>query len=373
MTKHPRVVLHNPLFLQGHSPIGHQAQRVLWLALTQTHAIGARTQQLTLEVTNAQYTRAYGRPLKPYEWRTVARDLLSLKYFQTRTGDPNNKDDREDYGYNALATWRREYLTDVSRIKFTEEMSRHLTGLTRDYTQMDFMNAAQFKHSASFDLYAIALRVAEEKARGGLGYEVIPIKALRDRLGIGTKYKSFADLRTRVIEPSLAEVRDYGRVNVTLEYDKSSHGRVVDVLIHASLPQKPAKLQNGGEGTVHGDQFDASPPRSASIHAINQTGYKPRPHDEVSKPAVRQALNPPPPRVEKPDPEHTAKRAALKREWASAEEQEATAERQRNRYAKPEAALKPNTPDEDAELEKRKAEAQAKLEAYQRDNPEETS
>jgi plasmid replication initiation protein len=104
-------------------------------------------------------------------------------------------------------------------------VSKKLTGIIENFTQVELLDVAQLKSVHSVRLLELLKQVETKQGRGLLKISVEEFKII---MGLDGKYKSFGPLNTRVIEPAVAELNKTTNWTITLERIKK--GRAVHQL-----------------------------------------------------------------------------------------------------------------------------------------------
>ena len=126
-------------------------------------------------------------------------------------------------GVYGEAVWITRYVVDdrnrTIEVNFNEDVIPYLTSLQNKFTKYKLRDVAKFKSVYSIRIYE---QLAQWKR---VGYVELEIEKLRHILCVQDKYKTFSDLRKKVIEVAVSEITEYSNLDVSYGYRKE--GRVI--------------------------------------------------------------------------------------------------------------------------------------------------
>ena len=126
-------------------------------------------------------------------------------------------------GVYGEAVWITRYVVDdrnrTIEVNFNEDVIPYLTSLQNRFTKYKLRDVAKFKSVYSIRIYE---QLAQWKR---VGYVELEIEKLRHILCVQDKYKTFSDLRKKVIEVAVREITEYSNLDVSYGYRKE--GRVI--------------------------------------------------------------------------------------------------------------------------------------------------
>jgi plasmid replication initiation protein len=104
-------------------------------------------------------------------------------------------------------------------LSFTPDVVKYLTQLKGAFTQYKLEYVTHFKSSHSIRIYELLVQWMSS------GEREIRVEELRDKLALGDKYPAIKDLKKRVLDPAVADIRKYSNIWVT--YGQRKTGRTV--------------------------------------------------------------------------------------------------------------------------------------------------
>ena len=142
-------------------------------------------------------------------------------------------------GVYGEAVWITRYVVDdrnrTIEVNFNEDVIPYLTSLQNRFTKYKLRDVAKFKSVYSIRIYE---QLAQWKR---VGYVELEIEKLRHILCVQDKYKTFSDLRKKVIEVAVSEITEYSNLDVSYGYRKE--GRViVAIQFRFETKKTPEKL-----------------------------------------------------------------------------------------------------------------------------------
>ena len=142
-------------------------------------------------------------------------------------------------GVYGEAVWITRYVVDdrnrTIEVNFNEDVIPYLTSLQNKFTKYKLRDVAKFKSVYSIRIYE---QLAQWKR---VGYVELEIEKLRHILCVQDKYKTFSDLRKKVIEVAVSEITEYSNLDVSYGYRKE--GRViVAIQFRFETKKTPEKL-----------------------------------------------------------------------------------------------------------------------------------
>jgi plasmid replication initiation protein len=148
------------------------------------------------------------------------------------------------------------YLKDEGRVtlRFNTDMVPYLNDLTEQFTRYALRDVAAMTSSYAIRMFEM---IAQWKS---IGHRIIEIDFLRDAFVLGDKYKLLADLRRKVIEPSIEQINEHSHLNVSYEFQKT--GRKTTHIRFAFGP-KPVQSQLPIEPTEQTKEQKPKAPRKA--------------------------------------------------------------------------------------------------------------
>ena len=123
-------------------------------------------------------------------------------------------------------------------LRFSPEILPHLTGLRKNYTLYTIGILKNFKSQYTFPVYELLAKTRNMREE----IFCISIENLREKLEIGNKYKLFADLRKKVIEPVFSDLENCTDLHISWELIKKgrtyTHIQVIFSESKAATPPK---------------------------------------------------------------------------------------------------------------------------------------
>ena len=140
---------------------------------------------------------------------------------------------------------RCRWLTSIKKheegkviLRFSPEILPHLTGLRENYTLYTIGVLKNFKSQYTFPVYELLAKTRNMREE----IFCISIENLREKLEIGNKYKLFADLRKKVIEPVFSDLENCTDLNISWELIKKgrtyTHIQIIFTESKAATPPK---------------------------------------------------------------------------------------------------------------------------------------
>ena len=105
---------------------------------------------------------------------------------------------------------------------FSDSVRPYLSRLHTHVTSYDLWRVARLDSAHSFRLFEMLMQFKST------GWVYMRLDELRERLTLGESYQRFNNLRQRVIDPAVEELREKAGLNVTVEFIKE--GKAVTAL-----------------------------------------------------------------------------------------------------------------------------------------------
>lgn len=120
-------------------------------------------------------------------------------------------------------------------VKLDSDMQQYVIGLKERYTQYEFINILPMQSSYSIRIYEILMSYRK------IHSVTFEIEDLKNKL-MCQHYKSFADVRRRVLEPAIEEINKYAN-DIYVSYEPIKHGaKVIKVKFHIRDKEIPEQL-----------------------------------------------------------------------------------------------------------------------------------
>lgn len=166
-----------------------------------------------VSVSAADYSDIYGVQLRhAYEQMKVAADELYERDIKTFDGSGMERKRWVD---------RAKYLDGEGRVElsFTIHVMPYLSMLYSKVTSYDLRRVACLDSIHSFRLFEMLMQFRKT------GWAYIEVESLRVALGLSEAYQRFNNLRQRVIDPAVAELK--AKSNLDVSYELKREGRKV--------------------------------------------------------------------------------------------------------------------------------------------------
>lgn len=144
----------------------------------------------------------------------------------------------EKSGVYGEAVWITRYVVDdrnrTIEVNFNEDVIPYLTSLQNKFTKYKLRDVAKFKSVYSIRIYE---QLAQWKS---VGYVELEIEKLRHILCVKDKYKTFSDLRKKVIDIAVREITEYSNLDVSYGYRKEGRS-IVAIQFRFEAKKTPEK------------------------------------------------------------------------------------------------------------------------------------
>lgn len=144
----------------------------------------------------------------------------------------------EKSGVYGEAVWITRYVVDdrnrTIEVNFNEDVIPYLTSLQNKFTKYKLRDVAKFKSVYSIRIYE---QLAQWKS---VGYVELEIEKLRHILCVQDKYKTFSDLRKKVIDIAVREITEYSNLDVSYGYKKKGRS-IVAIQFRFEAKKTPEK------------------------------------------------------------------------------------------------------------------------------------
>lgn len=173
-----------------------------------------------LSVMAADYAAIYGiSPNQAYEQMQDAAKMLFNSQITSIRGTGKSMGIR-------LIRWVQEceYIKGEARVElvFSDSVRPYLSRLHSHVTSYDLWRVARLDSAHSFRLFEMLMQFKKT------GWVYMTVDELRERLALGESYQRFNNLRQRVIDPAVAELKEKAGLNVSVELIKE--GRAVTAI-----------------------------------------------------------------------------------------------------------------------------------------------
>ena len=133
----------------------------------------------------------------------------------------------------------------IIKIKLDELMKPYLLQVQESFTKYELIYTVRFKGKYSIRLYELIKSVHYNELSA---YErIFTLDDLRKRLGIGTSYTEWKNLKARVLEPAIEEINQYSDKHI--EYEAILEGKSVN-RIRLKIKSKSWLEANEGQGLL---------------------------------------------------------------------------------------------------------------------------
>ncbi|ANF89243.1 Replication initiator protein (plasmid) [Pseudomonas antarctica] len=197
-----------------------------------------------VSVSAADYSDIYGVQLRhAYEQMKVAADELYERDIKTFDGAGMERKRWVD---------RAKYLDGEGRVElsFTIHVIPYLTMLYSKVTSYDLRRVACLDSSHSFRLFEMLMQFRKT------GWAYIEVEALRVALGLSEAYQRFNNLRQRVIDPAVEELRTKSNLDVSYELRREGRKVIAIKFTFCDLAQLPLNLELDPEDLPPLPEFD---------------------------------------------------------------------------------------------------------------------
>lgn len=183
-------------------------------------------------VSAGDYASIYGVQLRhAYKQMKVAADELYERTIETFDGKGVDRKRWIDRAY---------YVEGEAKVEmnFTVHVMPYLSMLHSRVTTYDLRRVASLDSAHSFRLFEMLMQFKKT------GWAYIEVESLRIALGLGDAYKRFNNLRQRVIDPAVVELKEKSGLDVS--YTTKSEGRKVVAIKFefTNIPQIPLDLSD---------------------------------------------------------------------------------------------------------------------------------
>lgn len=184
-----------------------------------------------VSVSAVDYSDIYGVQLRhAYEQMKVAADELYERDIKTFDGSGMERKRWVD---------RAKYLDGEGRVElsFTIHVMPYLTMLYSKVTSYDLRRVACLDSSHSFRLFEMLMQFRKT------GWAYIEVEALRVALGLSDAYQRFNNLRQRVIDPAVEELKTKSNLDVSYELRREGRKVIAIKFTFCDLAQLPLNLE----------------------------------------------------------------------------------------------------------------------------------
>lgn len=186
-----------------------------------------------ITVTALEFAETFDMPLKQaYEAMEMAADRLYER--DIRTADPKNKQRERFRWVSSVKYWESEAKVTLG---FSVEILPYLTKLHRQFTSYALKQVANLSSAYAIRLYEFLVQFKST------GERYITVEDFRDSLELSDKYPVFADLRRRVIDPSVEMINVSTNLKVTWEPMKTGKAITAMKFSFTEEPQKKLKFE----------------------------------------------------------------------------------------------------------------------------------
>lgn len=203
-----------------------------------------------ISVSALLYSEIYGVQLRhAYEQMKETADVLFEREVKTFDGSAVERKRWVDAA---------RYIAGEGRVElsFTIHVMPYLSRLHTKLTSYDLRRVARLDSTHSFRLFEMLMQFKKT------GWAYIEIETLRTALGLSDAYQRFNNLRQRVIDPAVEELRNKSRLDVTYELKREARRVVAIKFMFKDLAQQ-LPLNLGDEELVPLTEIDL--PEDASL------------------------------------------------------------------------------------------------------------
>lgn len=228
-----------------------------------SHALPKSGQSIQVEVTAKQWKQLYNTAQPWRDLKNASRKLMNRQV----TIYPTKKK-------TLIMNWidSTEYTSDTVKIRFGYHLSKYLTGILSQFTQIDLLDVAKFDSVYTVRLYELLRQV--EKAPGEPGWLKISVEEFRTVFDLGDKYDRFSYLNQRVLTPAVKELNRKSDWEISL--DRIKKGRAVHMLHFKFEPRKQQDLfdeTSEPKAQAAGDKSSKRAAISASVMDVTNTDW----------------------------------------------------------------------------------------------------
>ena len=181
-----------------------------------------------IKITAQDYAEAFHIPIRHAydELREATLNLFERSVIQV---EGKGKKTIKDRWVSRVAYHDGEGWAELS---FSHHLLPHLTSLGRDFTKYRLGQVANLRSTYAVRLFEWCVRFRDQ------GWMVVTIDDIRKRLGI--EYARYADMRRKVIEPAVSELKT--KSNLEIDWEPVRKGRAVVAVRFVFKEQEQGKL-----------------------------------------------------------------------------------------------------------------------------------
>lgn len=216
-------------------------QRLILAAISQIDPRKGMPKKIS--VSALLYSEIYGVQLRhAYEQMKETADVLFEREVKTFDGSAVERKRWVDAA---------RYIAGEGRVElsFTIHVMPYLSRLHTKLTSYDLRRVARLDSTHSFRLFEMLMQFKKT------GWAYIEIETLRTALGLSDAYQRFNNLRQRVIDPAVEELRTKSRLDVTYELKREARRVVAIKFMFKDLAQQ-LPLNLGDEELVPLTEID---------------------------------------------------------------------------------------------------------------------
>lgn len=187
-----------------------------------------------ITVTAQEFAETFKMPLKQaYEAMEMAADRLFER--DIRTSDPKNRNREHTRWVSSVKYWDAEAKVTLG---FSVDILPYLTKLHRQFTSYALKQVANLNSPYAIRLFEFLYQFKST------GEHFITVEDFRDRLQIADKYPLFADMRRRVIDPSVEMIN--AETNLIVTWEPVKKGKTITSMkfTFTEDPQKKLNLRD---------------------------------------------------------------------------------------------------------------------------------
>lgn len=195
------ITRHNSL-IEGSYKLGLDEQRLLYLCITQLDPRKPLPKDNCFTVTASQFSEVFNiDSTNVYRQLEEASKELAERWLKTNDGKY-----REQFRW----VFGVRYHDDEGKVTlgFSPWVVPYLTSLHKQFTSLKLSQVANLKSIYSIRLLEFLMQF---KATGKF---IIELERFKERLGIGNEYKRFFDLKKRVIDVAVKELKEKSKISI---------------------------------------------------------------------------------------------------------------------------------------------------------------
>lgn len=237
MTQSKDMVYKSNALIEASYRLSAMEQRVLLACITQVQKGECITDEFMYEISVNDVKEMTGSASKSLH-KELEDAALKLKRREVWLKEyPNGKGDRPKILVTGwVQTIQYHKGSGTVELRFSKDMLPYLTGLTKHFTRYSISDVAQMNNAHAIRIYELLCEKRD------FGQREVEVEWLKSALHLEGKYSQTAELKRRVIDPSIKQINEQSQMWVRYSHRKTGR-KVTHIIFKFGMKDDSAAIE----------------------------------------------------------------------------------------------------------------------------------